>query len=289
MSFINSGFSASSLRRPNGPLDNDQLRKLAPSAFATEAHSSRSSRYTYIPTSEVIDGMRENGFLPVFAKQGASRIAGKADFTKHLIRFRHQGQAPQLRRVGDTFPEIVLVNSHDGTSAYKIMSGMFRLVCLNGMIVADRLDGGLTVHHKGDIVGQVIEGSYTVLEESRRALTAADEWAGVTLNRDEQVAMAEAAHVLRFGDADGETETPIKAAQLLNVRRQADNAPDLWRTFNRVQENVIRGGVTAWGRDANNRPRRVTTREVKGIDQDVRLNRALWVLGERMAALKGAA
>jgi hypothetical protein len=35
--------------------------------------------------------------------------------------------------------------------------------------------------------------------------------------------------------------------------------------------------------------RRVTTREVRGIDQDVRLNRALWQLAERMAELKGAA
>jgi len=40
-------------------------------------------------------------------------------------------------------------------------------------------------------------------------------------------------------------------------------------------------------RDANNRPRRVTTRAVNGIDQDVKLNKALWVLAERMAELKG--
>lgn len=55
-----------------------------------------------------------------------------------------------------------------------------------------------------------------------------------------------------------------------------------------VQENAIRGGLTAWGRDAHNRPRRVTSREVTGIDGDVRLNRALWQLTERMAELKGA-
>jgi hypothetical protein len=59
-----------------------------------------------------------------------------------------------------------------------------------------------------------------------------------------------------------------------------------WRTFNRVQENVIRGGLTAWARDARNRPRRVTSREVTGIDGDVRLNRALWQLAERMAQIK---
>ena len=76
---------------------------------------------------------------------------------------------------------------------------------------------------------------------------------------------------------------------MLTVRRAGDAGADLWTTFNRVQENTIRGGLSAWGRDAHNRRRRVTTREVNGIDQDVKLNRALWLLGERMAALKGAA
>ena len=33
--------------------------------------------------------------------------------------------------------------------------------------------------------------------------------------------------------------------------------------------------------------RRVSTREIKGIDQDVRLNRALWTLAEKMAELRG--
>ena len=288
MSFIDSRYSFNA-RTGREVLSNDQIARLAPSAFATGAHESRSARYTYIPTSEVIDGLRAQGFLPVFAKQGRSRVAGKADFTKHLVRFRFQGQGPALRRIGETFPEVVLVNSHDGTSAYQIMAGMLRLVCLNGMIVEDRELATVKVPHKGDVVSEVIEGSYTVLEESKRALMAADEWAGVTLKSDERMAMAEAAHVLRFADADGNVETPVRPDQMLTVRRSADRSNDLWTTTNVLHENVIRGGLSAWGRDANNRPRRVTTREVRGIDQDVKLNRALWVLGERMAQLKAAA
>ena len=274
----------------HGPLADDHLRRLAPSAFATGKHESRSERYTYIPTSAVIDGLRANGFEPTFAKQGKSRIECKAEYTKHLLRFRYQGQASGLRRVGETFPEVVLVNSHDGTSAYHLMAGMFRLVCLNGMVVADRGLTTIKVPHKGDVVGQVIEGSYTVLEESKRALDQADRWAGVSLSRDEQIVMAEAAHVLRFGPAEEDSPiTPIKPEQLLTLRRHEDASRDLWTTTNVLQENAIRGGLTAWGRDANNRRRRVTTREVHGIDQDVRLNRALWLLGERMAGIKAAA
>ncbi len=289
MSFISSARTGFNVRYGNTPLDDGMLRNLAPSAFATEPHSSRSSRYAYIPTAEVIAGLRANGFLPFFAKQGGTRDASRREFTKHLIRFRYQGEIPELRHVGQTFPEIVLLNSHDGSSAYQIMAGLFRLVCLNGMVVADKEVGTVRVPHKGNIVHQVVEGSYTVLEESRRALDAAGVWGGVNLSRNEQHAMAEAAHVLRFGDGEGDaTETPIRPDQLLAPRRHDDAGADLWRTFNRVQENAIRGGLTAWGRDANNRRRRVTTREVKGIDQDVRLNKALWVLGERMAQIKSA-
>ena len=291
MSFISSrsSFLRSTGRAGTAPLTNEQIMRLAPSAFAVEKHESRSERYAYIPTSEVIDGLRGNGFVPMFAKQGNSRVPGKADFTKHLIRFRHEGQAAGLRKVGDTYPEVILVNSHDGTSAYKIMAGLFRLVCLNGMVVADREFANISIPHKGNVTELVIEGSYTVLNDSQKALEAAGNWAGVTLSRDEQMAIAEAAHTVRFGDSDGETETPIKPAQLLTERRQADTGNDLWRISNRIQENVIRGGLTAWGRDANNRPRRTTTREVRGIDADVKMNKALWQLAERMAQIKAAA
>ncbi len=291
MSFFSarSRFIRSAAKSGTEPMTNEQIMQAAPSAFAAEKHESRSERYAYIPTSEVIDGLRSNGFVPMFAKQGSSRVPGKADFTKHLIRFRHEGQKAGMRKVGDTYPEVILVNSHDGTSAYKIMAGLFRLVCLNGMVVSDREFANISIPHKGNVTDLVIDGSYTVLEESRKALEAADAWAGVTLSRAEQVAMAEAAHTIRFGDAEGEAETPIKAEQLLTVRRHDDSGSDLWRTANTIQENVIRGGLSAWGRDANNRPRRTTTRAVRGIDADVKMNKALWMLSERMAQIKAAA
>ncbi|KAF2174327.1 DUF932-domain-containing protein, partial [Zopfia rhizophila CBS 207.26] len=213
--------------------------------------------------------MRDAGFLPMAAGQARTRDEGRRGHTKHMLRFRHADVRPMAEhRVGQTFPEIVLLNSHDGTSAYRVMSGVFRLVCLNGMIVADREGAEVRVPHKGDVVRQVVEGSYAVLDDARRALEAAEAWQGVALNRDEQRAFGEAARVLRFGDAEGRTETPITAEQLLAPRRVDDAGDDLWRTFNRVQENAIRGGLTAWGRDAQNRPRRVTSREVTGIDGD---------------------
>lgn len=274
------------------PLSDEQIAQFAPSVFQREAHASRSERFAYIPTFEVLAAMRREGFVPVKASQGSSRVPGKADFTKHMLRFRHRKQieTPRAdRRVGDVYPEVVLLNAHDGTSSYRLMSGLFRLVCLNGMVTQIGEGDGLTVHHKGNAVAKVIEGSYEVLDTSLRSLEAAEAWAGATLSRDERQALAEAAHVIRFGDSEGRVETQIPADAMLLPRRTEDRSNDLWTTFNVVQENAIRGGLSAWGRDANNQRRRYTSREITGIDQDVKVNRALWLLGERMAQLKGIA
>lgn len=269
-----------------GPLSDDELRRVAPSIFANDRHESRSERYTYIPTSEIVAGMRDNGFLPVFAKQGRSRVEGKSDFTKHLVRFRPDGERAVTRRIGGIYPEVVVVNSHDGTSAYQVMAGLLRLICLNGMVVSDRDMTSIKIPHKGDVIDKVIEGSFTVIEESRKAVGFADEWSGITLNTEEQLVMAEAAHTIRFADSEGHVSTPIKPEQLLQVRRREDSGSDLWRVQSRLQENMIRGGLSALGRDQNNKSRRITTREVRNIDADVRINRALWQLTERMAELK---
>lgn len=279
-------------------LDTAQLRQLVPSAYATSPHESRSSRYTYIPTSEVIDGLVAEGFAPFKAVQSRSRIEGKSEFTKHMIRFRHPDAMANVSASGNV-PEVVLINSHDGTSAYKLLSGIFRMICTNGMIVCEKNLGELSIHHKGNIVNQVIEGSFEIIGQSNRALETIDRWSNLQLSAGEQTVFAEAAHSLRFADAEGKIDTPITASQLLSPRRREDRAengghgwsrpaPDLYRTLNVVQENVIRGGLSARAAgDGRTRGRMVTTREVRGIDQDVRLNRALWQLAERMAELKG--
>lgn len=276
------------MRTGNTALTLDQVRQYAPSAFATEADSSRSSRYTYIPTVNIIEGMLAAGFAAFSATQSRTRDADRREHTKHLIRFRSI-ENMQALQVGDSLPEIVLVNSHDGTSAYKLMAGIFRLVCSNGMIVAESMQASISVRHQGNIIDAVIDGSNQIVANAPKTLEAVNSWKHLQLTSGEQAAFAEAAHTVRFADSEGSVSTPITPAQLLAPRRSADNGSDLWSVTNRVQENVIRGGLHAIARDANGRRiRRVSTREVKGIDQDVKLNRALWQLAERMAELKQA-
>ena len=269
-------------------LTEDELRTAAPSIFATEAHTSRSDRFRPIPTIEVLRGLAKEGFYPVGAKQSVARLDDRRDFTKHLVRLRRLDNVQQYT-VGDTVCEMLLKNANDGTSAYDLMAGLFRIRCLNSLVALQSSIDSLKVRHSGDVTHKVIEGTYRVLGEAQKALVAPAEWSQIKLETEERKALAEAAHVLRFGDAEGNVKTPIEADQMLAHRRAEDRSNDLWTTFNVVQENTIKGGLKGVGLDANNRRRRTTTRAVNGIDQDVKLNRALWTLATRMAELKGVA
>ena len=119
--------------RSETPLAEDQMRRAAPSVFAEGKHGSRSERYTYIPTIDVLRGLRQEGFEPFMVAQSKSRIEGKTEFTKHMIRMRHAGQVNTRPEAN----EIILINSHDGASSYQMLAGVFRFVCCNGLVVGD--------------------------------------------------------------------------------------------------------------------------------------------------------
>lgn len=272
--------------RDNTGLDIETIRQRAPSVFAEDKHSSRSERYSYIPTKDVLAGLIREGFMPMEVRQGGSRDDEKRGFTKHMIRLRRSNQLkPVTPTLGVVWPEVVLVNAHDGTSAYQLYAGLFRYVCTNGLIGGQTLDA-VKVPHKGKVVDQVIEGAFTVIENSDRMLEAAGEMSSIKLERVEQEAFAEAAIALRYEEP---ARAPVVANRLLEAHRSADNTSDLWATFNRVQENLLRGGQRFERLDqATGQRTRGTTRPVNGIDGNRDLNRALHTLATRMAELKAA-
>lgn len=271
-------------------LTDETLRRVAPSVFAEDKHSSRSARYTYIPTSEIVTGLRREGFIPTEVRQAGSRIAGKAEFTKHMLRFRHASTA-DLRaagiQAGDSIPEIVLINSHDGTSSYQLMSGLFRVICQNGLIAATGTAGrSVRVPHSGDIMHQVIDGCVEILQDMPATLASVDHFRHLQLSEGERRAFATAALQIRYEDATPERPAPVSPDTILRPNRTEDHAPNLWTTLNTVQENTVRGNQYYITRDAAGHRRTGRTREVKGIDGNVSLNRALWTLAEEMAKLK---
>ncbi|MFM0167681.1 DUF932 domain-containing protein, partial [Paraburkholderia sediminicola] len=219
----------SPMLRADSPLSDDQIRRVAPSIFADSKHQSRSERYTYIPTIDVLRGLRNEGFQPFMVCQTRVRDQGKREYTKHMLRLRH---ADQLN--GDEANEIVLLNSHDGTSSYQMLAGMLRFVCQNGMVAGDNV-ADIRVPHKGNIVQNVINGAFDVLDGFNLIHEQKEGMRAVTLARDEQHAFARSALTLRYDPTDADAPAPITENQLLNVRRFEDRRDDLWTVFNRVQ------------------------------------------------------
>ena len=273
-------------------LDNDSLRRLAPSIFAVEAHESRSERFQPIPTIQIVDALRNEGFFPVNAKQQRTRDVSKRDFTTHLIRFRRFDNLESYR-VNDTLCEVILKNANDGTARYELMSGLFRVLCLNSLVAQTATIDSVKVRHMGKLEAvrdNVIEGTYKVLAELKKCLQAPAEWSRLPVPVEAKVALANAAHMIRFGANEDGTpqDNGIAPEKLLRPMRREDDGPDLWRTWNRTQEHCIRGGDQGvrYGTDERGRVtrRRVTTRQVNGIHQDISINKALWMVGEQLFA-----
>ena len=266
-------------------LTEDEIRAVAPSVFATTAHESRSVQFKPIETYGIVRKLEEEGFGVVGAKQSVTRLPDRKPFAKHMLRLRKKDEVQ--RRVGDTVFEVLLKNANDGTAAYDLLSGLFRIRCLNSLVAMDTQMSTQRVRHSGDVAPKVIEGVFSVVKDAERALNAPDQWGQLQLAAPEQMFLAEAAHAIRFPvDENNNQTTNVKPEQLLNIRRTGDAGTDLWTVFNVLQENVVRGGLDNFGYNAEGRFRRAHTREVKGIDQSTALNRALWTLGEKMAALK---
>lgn len=256
-------------------INRDYMRKLAPSIFAESPWDKMSSKYQFIPTIQVIDEMQKHGLYPVSVKQSRSRIPGKGNFTKHMVRLRVEN--PGNWEVGQIIPEIVLVNSHDGTSSYQIGAGLYRLVCKNGMVVNSGELHTVRLRHQGNVIDEVIDATYRVIEDYPKIQYQVKEWIHKPVTFEQQLAYAESALNLRW-----EPEScPLVPEQLLYTRRVEDNEPTLWNTFQKVQENLIKGGLN--GQTSNGRRRR--TRQVKSVSEDIRLNRALWTLTEKMSTL----
>ena len=259
------------------PLDNEALYRHVPSIFAREAHDSRSERYVYVPTIDIVEGLRREGWFPFFAVQSVPRDGSRHGHAKHMLRLRRDDGIGQQEAA-----EVIIVNSHDGTSSYQMFAGMLRFVCTNSLVAGERFED-VRVPHKGNIQHDIIEGVYTVAEDFPRLIDASESMKEIQLGEDERRVLAEASLVARYG----EEESPVRPDQIIQPRRREDAGRSLWTTYNTIQENMIRGGLHGQRRNAEGRIRRSQTRPINGIDQNVTLNRALWTLAEGMQRLKG--
>lgn len=276
---------------PHVPMTLDDVAARFPTLQAERPHASRSDRFAHIRTIDVLRGLETEGFA-VHGVQVARAVKSDRDgWQKHVIRLRKPGmelKAYAEREVGDVHPEIILRNAHDGTSAYELFAGLFRLICKNGLTVGTQW-GSVRVTHAGKAaMGKVIDATYQVVNSFDRVVSAVQTMRAITMERDEAQAFAEQAFRLRY-DVDAETgehKAPVSPGRLLEARRVFDQGRDLWTVYNRVQENLTQGGQAGRVYGADGRSRRASTRALTGIDSGLAVNRRLFDLAESWATSK---
>jgi len=271
-------------------LVNEQIMQTAPSVFATAPHHEVSDRYGFMATIDVVDALRGEGWFPVDATQKNVRDKSKRDLTSHLVRFRRLGSDIN---VGDSVVELVLKNSHDRSSAFVLHAGIFRMVCANGIIVADSTFEKLSVRHGKNVVENIIEGSCQIIDEVPAIANSVESMQNTELSAAERAIFARTAYNYANGyDNDAARDDAILtggaalASQILRPKRGGDTGTDLWTTFNIVQEKIMRGGIKTAKVNDKGRYRRNTSRPVTSIDRNIKLNKAIFEMAAQMDAIK---
>ena len=261
-------------------MDKQQLAEVCPLAFAqAPTNPDVSGKYLFVNTETIIDDLDKLGWKPVQAAQRKGR--GKSTiFSKHMIAFQNPDIMIKGKDGDDSFPRIIMTNSHDGMQAFKFSVGIFRLVCSNGLVVADEQFSEFKIKHKGytfDELRGVVNEAVADLPNKVQVL---NDMKKRVLTQDEKNKLALDAMLIRAGIEPGSK----KAAKfnyddetiedILDPKREEDKGDDLWRVFNVVQEKITQGDFHAALTGAKVRK----VRKIKSFEKDLKVNKELFKL-----------
>jgi hypothetical protein len=258
-------------------LNDDEIKLLCPVAFKdtmTKAEINKlglSEHYSFVPTMNVINDLRELGYEVVDATQVKARKKSTNGYQKHLITLEH----PKYKVEGSKeYPQILLTNSHDGGNAFTLSAGIFRLVCSNGLVIKTEDYGSARLVHKGysfEAVQELVKQFEETVDEVLTRITAMKK---VELTKEQQIEFAKQAALLRFKSKsynEDNIEKVVNIDDLLNVDRKEDAGNGLYEVFNRVQESLINGKYTYLG--TKDKPRKA--RPIKNFKQNIEVNSKL--------------
>jgi hypothetical protein len=252
--------------------------ELPSTVFAQHAWQGVSGRYSFINTGDVVHALAQEGIRPYMCKTSVARIESKRGYTKHMLRFRKDGALPL---VGGVFPEVVIVNSHDTGSAFGADLGLYRLICKNGMVAQFGNMARYRGIHVSLSIDAVLEAVHSIMAQFPRVAETVQIMQTKTLGQTQREHFAYAAAMLRW-ESD---KMPFNSTMLLSTRREEDQEPTLWNVFNTIQENLLTGQRIRTYGPSHYGYRRVTrsTRAVRSIDMDMKLNNGLWEIASKFA------
>lgn len=256
-------------------LSKKEIEKIAPAVLEFGHRKGLSEGYSQFSTSTIIKDMHKVGWDPVDVNQLWSRAKNVhlTNYVYHTVQFEN----PNVRIKGikeNVFPRIVLTNSHDGRHPFRFYFGLFRLVCSNGLVIADETFESFKVRHRFytmEYLENVIE---TYVSKVPHMVENISKMKSVTMSRKQQLDFAREAVKVRFPETK---KIPINPPKLLEIRRKEDDHNDLWTTYNVIQENLLKGGMK--GHSVNGKER--TVRKIKSPYEQINNNILLWDIASK--------
>tara|TARA_B110000259_G_C13966583_1_gene382881 strand:- start:283 stop:1149 length:867 start_codon:yes stop_codon:yes gene_type:complete len=276
----------------NAEIGTYRIQQLAPAVFADTVKDTLSPRYAQLRTADVLPIMEAYGYVPTQAAQKKSRKANPMH-TQHMLAFAHRDTMIDAYSADANRGEIIIYNSHDGTGSIKMFAGAFRFICSNGIIAGDGFDARL-YHNKANVNSFEQMLAQTV-ERLPALMDRIQQMKGKEMSHLAQMELAVRAAETRWAwttelndvkPTKGSFATGHTVSGLLRVQREADAYANAWTVFNRIQENVIRGGAMIKSfseRNADGIYRK--SRPVNSVTENVRVNRELWNAAEQVLQL----
>lgn len=243
-------------------------------SFSHNTGFETSARYVPINTAELVSQFEAAGFGLHGTSAARVKNIARQGFQKHLFSFRHDNL--QLKNVGDSVPQIILKNSYDGSSSLQVMLGIYRFVCANGLIVGSSWASYRIRHVGANAVQSAVQAALDVSKQADLVADKVQLMQAKLMSQGEMFDLAAAAAQLVRPD----NALMVDVSSLLTPRRAADTDNNLWTVYNRIQENVIRGGLVYSTANSNGTIVRRTRRAVRAIDANIKLNKGLWILAE---------
>jgi hypothetical protein len=242
----------------------EQIKAIAPSVFTTEKAPHLTDKYIQTPTSRVVEDLMSMGWQVTKAQEVKAR-KGKG-FQKHMIVFRNPEIMIKGANGDDSFPQILLTNSHDGKAAFNFRVGIFRLVCSNGLVISDADFNNVSIRHINYSFETLQTKIQEVITKLPNLVNKINLFKQTELTDAQMADFAQRAAALR-------TKQTINIMDVLTPERPQDAGNDLWVVFNRIQEKVIGGNYKYGGKNRK-------ARSVKNFQKDIELNEQLFELAE---------
>lgn len=254
-------------------LTKDQIREIAPSVFTMKADkSSTTKHYVHIPTEKVIDDMSSLGWGVVDAKQVKARKS--QGYQKHMVVFGNDNLVVNGKDGDTVMPRILMTNSHDGKNSFQFQAGLYRLVCSNGLVIADAEFANMKIRHMGYDLSELKTVISEIVEKLPLTVECMNRLKAKQLSKEEKVAFAKEALQTRVSKNQLSTYTTENIMELLEPTRKEDEGDDMWSVFNIVQEKIVHGMFDMYG--VNGKVRKA--RKIQNFRQDTKVNQELYNL-----------